>query len=271
MLGRRRLAKWDHRVPFSGRALEILHDARKRSARGGRTEAPSSRAAAQDVVAHTWPEATADDTTTGSGLIAALDADSARVTVDDTIAFYDTATARSATVVVAPNKTARVSRRRPRSSARDRTIKKMTQIGRCRWKQGLAQRSIPALLIVRASRSRSPASSAMNQPTAHCGSSTVRRYLAQAPGRWRLSREHQPARGPCPLAVRLVGAVRRVGMLGLAQKTLNVDLVLPIMGHEHASLNQGSSLIVDVHAGPPRPSGGRCRAHPGGVTQIVTP
>ena len=134
------LAKWDHRVPFSGRALEILHDARKRSARGGRTEAPSSRAAAQDVVAHTWPEATADDTTTGSGLIAALDADSARVTVDDTIAFYDTAAARSATVVVPPNKTARVSRRRPRSSARDRTIKKMTQIGRCRWKQGLAQR-----------------------------------------------------------------------------------------------------------------------------------
>ena len=50
---------------------------------------------------------------------------------------------------------------------------------------------------------------------------------------------------------------RRVGTLGRAQKTLNVDLVLPIMGHEHASLNQGSSLIVDVHAGPPRPSGNR--------------
>ena len=53
-------------------------------------------------MAHTWPEATADDTTTGSGLIAALDADSARVTVDDTIAFYDTATARSATGRGAP-------------------------------------------------------------------------------------------------------------------------------------------------------------------------
>ena len=48
---------------------------------------------------------------------------------------------------------------------------------------------------------------------------------------------------------------RRVGTLGRAQKTLNVDLVLPRTGHEHASLNQGSSLIVDVHAGPPRPSG----------------
>ena len=64
---------------------------------------------------------------------------------------------------------------------------------------------------------------------------------------------------------------RRVGTLGRAQKTLNVDLVLPRTGHEHASLNQGSSLIVDVHAGPPRPSGGRCRAPPCGVPQRVTP
>ena len=35
---------------------------------------------------------------------------------------------------------------------------------------------------------------------------------------------------------------RRVGTLGRAQKTLNVDLVLPIMGHEHArALVHGSS------------------------------
>ena len=47
--------------------------------------------------------------------------------------------------------------------------------------------------------------------------------------------------------------------------------VHPPLGHEHASLNQGSSLIVDVHAGPPRPSGGRCRAPPCGVPQMVTP
>ncbi len=71
-------------------------------------------------------------------LIEALDADIARVTADaayDTIAFYATATARGATVVVPPSKTARVSRRRPRSSARDRTIKKMKKIGRRRWKK----------------------------------------------------------------------------------------------------------------------------------------
>ena len=80
----------------------------------------------------------ADGATTGIGLIAALDADSARGTADeadDTIAFYATATARGATVVVPPNKTARLSRRRPRSSARDRRTRKMTTIGRRRWKQ----------------------------------------------------------------------------------------------------------------------------------------
>ena len=90
------------------------------------------------IVAHTLTEATVDDATTGIGLIEALDADIARVTADgayDTVAFYGTATARGATVVVPPNKTARVSRRRPRSSVRDRTIKKMKQIGRRRWKK----------------------------------------------------------------------------------------------------------------------------------------
>ena len=90
------------------------------------------------IVAHTLTEATVDDATTTIGLIEALDADIARVTADaayDTIAFYATATARGATVMVPPSKTARVSRRRPRSSARDRTIKKMKKIGRRRWKK----------------------------------------------------------------------------------------------------------------------------------------
>ena len=71
--------------------------------------------------------------------------------------------------------------------------------------------------------------------------------------------------------VRLLWVATGLGTLGRAQKTLHVDLVLPRTGHEHASLNQGSSLIVDVHAGPPRPSGGRCRAPPCGVPQRVTP
>ena len=90
------------------------------------------------IVAQTWTGPAVDDATTGIGLIGALDVDIARITADaayDTIAFYDTATARGATVVVPPDKTARVSRRRPRSSARDHTITKMKKIGRRRWKK----------------------------------------------------------------------------------------------------------------------------------------
>ncbi len=81
---------------------------------------------------------TVDDATTGVELIEAVSADIARVTADaayDTIAFYETATARGATVVVPPDTTARVSRRRPRSSARHRTIEAVKQMGRRRWKQ----------------------------------------------------------------------------------------------------------------------------------------
>ena len=94
--------------------------------------------AAGVIRAHALTEATVDDATTGIGLIESLGADIARVTADgayDTIAFYETASARGATVVVPPDKTARVSRRRPRSSARDRTIKKVKKIGRRRWKK----------------------------------------------------------------------------------------------------------------------------------------
>ena len=56
-------------------------------------------------------------------LIVGVDGNLASVMADaayDTIAFCETATTRGATVVVPPTKTARVSRRRPRSRARDR-------------------------------------------------------------------------------------------------------------------------------------------------------
>ena len=90
------------------------------------------------IVAHALTDATVDDATTAIEFISAVDGGLTSVTGDaayDTIAFYETAVARGAIVVVPPNKTARVSRRRPRSSARDRTIKKMKRIGRRRWKQ----------------------------------------------------------------------------------------------------------------------------------------
>ena len=90
------------------------------------------------IVAQTLTGPAIDDATTGIGLIEAVDADIARDTADaayDTIGFYDVATARGATVVVPPDKTARVSRRRPRSRARDRTITKIEKVGRRRWKK----------------------------------------------------------------------------------------------------------------------------------------
>ena len=52
------------------------------------------------TVAHALTEATLDDATTGVELIAAVNDDSTRVTgdaADDTVAFYDTASARGVT------------------------------------------------------------------------------------------------------------------------------------------------------------------------------
>ena len=61
-----------------------------------------------------------------------------RVTADaayGTLAVYETATVRGATVVVPSAKTANVSGHGPRSPARDRTITLVKTLGRRRWKQ----------------------------------------------------------------------------------------------------------------------------------------
>ena len=90
------------------------------------------------IIAHALTEATVDDATTAIALIKAVDGRLTSVTGDaayDTIAFYDAAGARGAAVVVPPAKTARVSRRKPRSSARDRTIRRVHAVGRRRWKK----------------------------------------------------------------------------------------------------------------------------------------
>ena len=90
------------------------------------------------IVAQALTDADTDDTTTGRALIEAVDGDLTSITGDpayDTIASYDAAGARGAHVVVPPTKTACASHRRPRSSARDRTITKVQQIGRRRWKK----------------------------------------------------------------------------------------------------------------------------------------
>ena len=90
------------------------------------------------IVAHALTEPTVDDATIGIDLMETVDDEIARVTADaayDTVAFYEAAEMRDATVVVPPSKTARVSRRRPRSRARDRTITDVRTLGRRRWKK----------------------------------------------------------------------------------------------------------------------------------------
>ena len=90
------------------------------------------------IVAHALTEPTVDDATMGIDLSETVDDAIARVTADaayETVAFYEAAGMRDATVVVPPSKTARVSRRRSRSRARDRTITDVRTLGRRRWKK----------------------------------------------------------------------------------------------------------------------------------------
>ena len=79
-----------------------------------------------------------DDASTGIDLIETIASSARTVTADaayDTLAFYETANTRGTTVVVPPAKTAKLSRRNPRSSARDGTIRRISKIGRRRWKK----------------------------------------------------------------------------------------------------------------------------------------
>ncbi len=90
------------------------------------------------ILAHTLTEATVDDGTVALDLITAVDGNLVSVIADaayDTIAVYETARARGATVVVPPVRTANVSRHGPGSAARDRTIRSVKTLGRRRWKK----------------------------------------------------------------------------------------------------------------------------------------
>ena len=90
------------------------------------------------IVAQALTEATVDDAAVGIDLIGAVPGDVVSVTGDgayDTVGFYEAARARHAVVVVPPARTAKVSRSRPRSSARDRTIAAVEALGRRAWKK----------------------------------------------------------------------------------------------------------------------------------------
>jgi hypothetical protein len=91
------------------------------------------------IVAEIMTGGNADDAKTGLNLIDDVEGDIASFKGDaayDTTAIYDSALAHGAKVVVPPVKTAtRSHRRRSRSNARDRTIMRVTEIGRRRWKK----------------------------------------------------------------------------------------------------------------------------------------
>ena len=90
------------------------------------------------IVARALTAPTADDAITGISLVEHVDRDLTRVTADpadDTLGFYDAAGTRGARVVVPPTKAASLSRRGPRSSCRDRTIRRVSVLGRRRWKK----------------------------------------------------------------------------------------------------------------------------------------
>ncbi|MFT5042508.1 MAG: IS5 family transposase [Hyphomicrobiaceae bacterium] len=90
------------------------------------------------IVAQVLTDAAADDAKTGLHLIEETVGKIASVTADaayDTVAIYEAARARSANVVVPPIRTAKITRRGPRSAARDRTIQEVARIGRRQWKK----------------------------------------------------------------------------------------------------------------------------------------
>ena len=92
------------------------------------------------IVTHAVTDSTADDATTGVDLLAHVKGDVESVTADaayDTVACYDAASTCGAKVIVPPAKTASVSRRGVRSRARDRTIRRVSALGRRRWKQAV--------------------------------------------------------------------------------------------------------------------------------------
>ena len=90
------------------------------------------------IIAQALTEGSFDDATTGITLIEGAGGDLGSMTADaayDTVGFYNAAGARGAAVVVPPTSTANVSRHGPRSSARDRTILTVKEMGRRRWKK----------------------------------------------------------------------------------------------------------------------------------------
>ena len=91
------------------------------------------------IIAQALTRGRADDAKAGLALIHAVERDITSITADaayDTLAIYSAAAARSAKVVIPPIKTATRSRgQSPLLCTRDRTVMRVKEIGRRRWKK----------------------------------------------------------------------------------------------------------------------------------------
>ena len=91
------------------------------------------------ILAQALTDGSADDAKAALGLIDSIEGEIESLTADaayDTLAIYDASRARGSEVVVPPSKSATRSRqRRSRSSARDRTILRIREVGRRQWKK----------------------------------------------------------------------------------------------------------------------------------------
>ena len=87
------------------------------------------------IIAEVLTDGNADDARTALGLIDEIDGDIASFTADaayDTTAIYNAAAAHGAKVIVSPRMPATRSKR---SNARDRTVRRIWEVGRRRWKK----------------------------------------------------------------------------------------------------------------------------------------
>jgi len=91
------------------------------------------------IVAQALTRGSADDAKAALDLVDSIEGDIESLTADaayDTLAIYDASIARGGEVVIPPSKSATRSRqRRSRSSARDRTILRIKEVGRRQWKK----------------------------------------------------------------------------------------------------------------------------------------
>ncbi|MFT4542231.1 MAG: hypothetical protein ACI841_002982 [Planctomycetota bacterium] len=83
-------------------------------------------------------DSSGDDAITGLEIINKARGKLSSVTGDaayDRVAIYKKSESRGARVVIPPSRSASISRRKPRSTERDKTIRRVNKIGRRRWKK----------------------------------------------------------------------------------------------------------------------------------------